>query len=120
MRERLASLGVPCPRNAVVSDVAGVEEFGFPAVLKTTRGGYDGKGVWVVRSAEDCAEAFETAARTGVRILAAELVDFRRELSALVARSPNGQAAAYPIVASTQKDGPSHAVTPPPPTPPPD
>src|SRR3546814_10718637 len=39
MRERLASLGVPCPRNAVVSDVAGIEEFGFPAVLKTTRGG---------------------------------------------------------------------------------
>ncbi|HEY9565730.1 MAG TPA: 5-(carboxyamino)imidazole ribonucleotide synthase [Nocardioides sp.] len=110
MRERLASLGVPCPRNAVVSDVAGVEEFGFPAVLKTTRGGYDGKGVWVVRSAEDCAEAFETAARTGVRILAEELVDFRRELSALVARSPSGQAAAYPIVASTQKDGICHEV----------
>ena len=58
MRERLTELGVPCPRNALVESVAEVEEFGFPCVLKTTRGGYDGKGVWFVRSAEDCAEAF--------------------------------------------------------------
>ncbi|GAB3773798.1 5-(carboxyamino)imidazole ribonucleotide synthase [Nocardioides ginsengisegetis] len=105
MRERLADLGVPCPRNAIVTTVAEVEAFGFPCVLKTTRGGYDGKGVWFARSADDCADAFATAAASGVRILAEELVDFRRELSALVARSPSGQAAAYPVVASTQTDG---------------
>lgn len=110
MRERLTALDIPCPRHALVADVADVEAFGFPAVLKTTRGGYDGKGVWVVRSPADCAEAFETAAASGVRILAEELVDFRRELSALVARSPSGQAAAYPVVASTQKDGICHEV----------
>ncbi|KRF19120.1 phosphoribosylaminoimidazole carboxylase [Nocardioides sp. Soil797] len=110
MRERLTALDIPCPRHALVADVAEVEAFGFPAVLKTTRGGYDGKGVWVVRSAADCVEAFEAAAATGVRILAEELVDFRRELSALVARSPSGQAAAYPVVASTQKDGICHEV----------
>ncbi|WP_240938159.1 5-(carboxyamino)imidazole ribonucleotide synthase [Nocardioides sp. JQ2195] len=110
MRERLTALDIPCPRHALVADVAEVEAFGFPAVLKTTRGGYDGKGVWVVRSVEDCAEAFEAAAASGVQILAEELVDFRRELSALVARSPSGQAAAYPVVASTQKDGICHEV----------
>ncbi|NPC95719.1 5-(carboxyamino)imidazole ribonucleotide synthase [Nocardioides sp. zg-DK7169] len=110
MRERLAALGVPCPRNAIVADVADVEAFGLPCVLKTTRGGYDGKGVWFVRSAEDCAEPFAAAAAAGVRLLAEELVDFRRELSALVARSPSGQAAAYPVVASTQKDGICHEV----------
>ena len=110
MRERLTALGVPCPRHAVVSDVADVEAFGFPCVLKTTRGGYDGKGVWVVRSADECAEPLRTAAETGVRLLAEELVDFRRELSALVARSPSGQAAAYPVVASTQLDGICHEV----------
>ena len=49
--------------------------------------------------------AFEAAAADGVQVLAEELVDFRRELSALVARSPSGQAAAYPVVASTQLDG---------------
>ena len=110
MRARLAELGLPSPRNAVVADVSEVEAFGLPCVLKTTRGGYDGKGVWFVETAEDCAEPFETAARTGVPILAEERVDFRRELSALVARSPSGQAAAYPVVASTQLDGICHEV----------
>jgi 5-(carboxyamino)imidazole ribonucleotide synthase len=110
MRERLAELDVPCPRNAIVGSVADVEAFGFPCVLKTTRGGYDGKGVWVVRSAADAAEPFEAAAATGVRILAEELVDFRRELSAIVARSPSGQAASYPVVQTTQRDGICHEV----------
>ncbi len=110
MRERLTELGVPCPRHAVVEDVEAVAAFGFPCVLKTTRGGYDGKGVWVVRSPEDCTAAFAAASDAGVRVLAEELVDFRRELSALVARSPSGQAAAYPVVASTQLDGICHEV----------
>lgn len=110
MRQRLGELGVPCPRNALVSDPAEVEAFGFPCVLKTTRGGYDGKGVWVVRSRDDTAEPFRVAAEAGVRILAEELVDFRRELSALVVRSPSGQAAAYPVVQTTQLDGICHEV----------
>jgi 5-(carboxyamino)imidazole ribonucleotide synthase len=110
MRERLGALGVPCPRNAVVTSPADVEAFGLPCVLKTTRGGYDGKGVWFVGSVEDCAPAFTAAAASGVRLLAEERVDFRRELSALVARSPSGQAAAYPVVASTQRDGICHEV----------
>jgi 5-(carboxyamino)imidazole ribonucleotide synthase len=63
-----------------------------------------------VRSAADAAEPFEVAARSGVRILAEELVDFRRELSAIVARSPSGQAAAYPVVQTTQRDGICHEV----------
>src|SRR5687767_8545180 len=45
MRSRLTELDVPCPRNALVGSVAEVEAFGFPCVLKRTRGGYDGKGV---------------------------------------------------------------------------
>ncbi|MGZ5400583.1 MAG: 5-(carboxyamino)imidazole ribonucleotide synthase [Nocardioides sp.] len=105
MRERLGALGVPCPRNAVVATVAEVEAFGFPCVLKTTRGGYDGKGVWFVERAAECAGPFAAAEAAGVRLLAEERIDFRRELSALVVRSPSGQAAAYPVVASTQRDG---------------
>ena len=105
MRARLDELGVPCPRHATVSSIADVEEFGFPCVLKTVRGGYDGKGVWFVGSADECVEPFDAAASSGVGLLAEELVDFRRELSALVARSPSGQAAAYPVVESTQRDG---------------
>ncbi|HET9860715.1 MAG TPA: 5-(carboxyamino)imidazole ribonucleotide synthase [Nocardioidaceae bacterium] len=116
MRARLAGLDVPCPRNAVVSDADEVADFaasagGFPVVLKTTRGGYDGKGVWVVGSPQECAVPFATAAAAGVRVLAEEKVDFRRELSALVARSPSGQAAAYPVVESVQRNGVCHEVT---------
>ena len=110
MRARLHHLGVPCPRNEVVADAGEVADFaktvdGFPVVLKTTRGGYDGKGVWVVDGEVDCAPVFEVARRAGVEILAEEKVDFRRELSALVARSPSGQVAAYPVVESVQIDG---------------
>lgn len=105
MREALAKIDVPCPRNAIVETPEQLAAFGFPCIVKTTRGGYDGKGVWLVRDQDEAAEPFETAARAGVRLLAEEYVDFRRELSALVARSPSGQAAAYPVVQSTQVDG---------------
>jgi 5-(carboxyamino)imidazole ribonucleotide synthase len=116
MRSRMADLGVPGPRNRVVADPQQVADFadsvgGFPVVLKATRGGYDGKGVWVVSSAEDSAPAFAAAASSGVRILAEERVDFRRELAALVARSPSGQVAAYPVVESVQRDGVCSEVT---------
>lgn len=103
MRERLGRLGAPCPRNAPVATPDDLERFGFPAVLKTTRGGYDGKGVWVVRSPDDAGvlDAFGA----GRPLLAEELVDFRRELSALVARSPSGAVRSYPVVESRQVGG---------------
>ena len=101
MRMRLGELGVPYPRNTPISSLADLEAFGFPAVVKTTRGGYDGKGVWFVRSPAEADEAFAS----GRVLLAEELVDFRRELSALVARSPSGEVVAYPVVESRQVDG---------------
>jgi 5-(carboxyamino)imidazole ribonucleotide synthase len=113
MRARLDSIDVPSPRHAVVSSVREVPRFaasvgGWPVVLKTTRGGYDGKGVWVVASEEEAAKAFEesaSVATAGARILAEEMVDFARELSVLVARAPSGQTAVYPVVESVQRDG---------------
>ncbi|MFF6971139.1 MULTISPECIES: 5-(carboxyamino)imidazole ribonucleotide synthase [Streptomyces] len=106
MRARLGELGVPCPRNRIVADPADVTAFaaegdGYPVILKTVRGGYDGKGVWVVRSEADAAAPFAA----GVPVLAEEKVDFVRELAANVVRSPHGQAVAYPVVESTQVDG---------------
>jgi 5-(carboxyamino)imidazole ribonucleotide synthase len=106
MRKALSGLGIASPRHSPVGSVADVEQFGFPCVLKTTRGGYDGKGVWFVDGPDDCVAAFES----GREILAEERVDFRRELSALVARSPSGQVAVWPVVASTQRDGICHEV----------
>ncbi len=110
MRVRLSVLGLPCPLFLLLPPDAEealdeLEEFGYPAVLKTTRGGYDGKGVWVVRTPDDAAEVLRDAAADGHEIIAEELVDFRRELSAQVARTPSGQVVAYPVVQSTQVDG---------------
>ncbi|OKJ19007.1 phosphoribosylaminoimidazole carboxylase [Streptomyces sp. CB00316] len=106
MRAKLAEIGAPCPRNRIVSDPADAAAFaeeagGFPVILKTVRGGYDGKGVWVVRSEADAADPF----RAGVPVLAEEKVDFVRELAANIVRSPHGQAVAYPVVESIQVDG---------------
>jgi 5-(carboxyamino)imidazole ribonucleotide synthase len=116
MRARLDDLGVPSPRHALVAGPADVAGFaasvgGFPVVLKTTRGGYDGKGVWVVESAEASLTAFAVAEGSGARVLAEELVDFARELSAVVARAPSGQVAAYAVVESVQRDGVCWEVT---------
>ncbi len=109
MREALTGLGIPCPRFAPVSTLAEVEEFasaGWPVVLKAVRGGYDGRGVWVC---EDAAAAAEVLGH-GVAVFAEEHVPFRRELAALVARSPHGQAASYPVVETVQRDGVCHEV----------
>ncbi len=108
MRARLMQIGVPCPQHREVADPDEVAAFaaevsGWPVVLKTARGGYDGKGVWLIESPADPAVARPFLA--GVPVLAEERVDFVRELSAVVARSPHGQAVAYPVVESVQRTG---------------
>jgi 5-(carboxyamino)imidazole ribonucleotide synthase len=109
MRERLTELGVPCPRWARVSTAADVTAFGdsvgWPVVAKTPRGGYDGKGVKVVTGAGELTAWLERAASEGSGLLLEEKVPFRRELAVLVARSPSGQAAAWPVVETVQTDG---------------
>ncbi|NDU75987.1 5-(carboxyamino)imidazole ribonucleotide synthase [Actinomadura sp. DSM 109109] len=112
MRERLTELGVPCPAYAPVPSPeprAFLETFarehGGPLVLKSTRGGYDGKGVWVVGDADEAAEVAGRLQAEGVDLMVEEHVAFRRELAALVARSPYGQGAAYPIVETVQQGG---------------
>lgn len=105
MRERLTAIGAPCPswrRIASAEDVVEfAEENGWPVVLKAVRGGYDGRGVWVCRSADDAAEVLDT----GVPLMAEAFVPFERELAVLVARSPHGQGVSYPVVETVQRDG---------------
>jgi 5-(carboxyamino)imidazole ribonucleotide synthase len=104
MRDRLSALGLPCPRFAAVCALADVEAFAagsWPVVLKAVSGGYDGKGVWVCESAAAAAEVIDH----GIALMAEEFVPFTRELAALVARSPSGQGAAYPVVQTVQVDG---------------
>ena len=104
MRERLAALGAPVPRWARVGTLADVETFAdgsWPVVAKATRGGYDGRGVWMLSSRDEAA----ALVGTGTPLIVEERVPLRRELAALVARSPFGQVAAYPIVETVQRDG---------------
>jgi 5-(carboxyamino)imidazole ribonucleotide synthase len=101
MRERLAELGAPIPRWRRVAALSDISEFGLPAVAKATTGGYDGRGVWML---DDEAQAAELV-RHGVALIVEERVPLQRELAALVARSPFGQVAAYPVVETVQQDG---------------
>ncbi|KAF0835409.1 5-(carboxyamino)imidazole ribonucleotide synthase [Ornithinibacter aureus] len=109
MRERLTELGIPCPRWTRADDAAEVTAFGdavgWPVVAKTPRGGYDGKGVRLAASADDLADWLERAEAEGTGLLLEERVPFVRELAVLVARSPSGQAAAWPVVETVQTDG---------------
>ena len=105
MRARLAQLGLPVPDWAAVAsvhDLAGfIDAHGGRAVVKTPRGGYDGKGVRVVADARDVADWFDD----DQPLLAEELVEFRRELSQVLARRPSGEVALWPVVESVQRDG---------------
>lgn len=109
MRQSLTNIGVPCPRWRVVSTLDQVTEFAaqvsWPVVLKTSRGGYDGRGVWVIKSSEQAAEVLAIPLAAGAQWLAEEHIDFVQELAAQVARSPHGQAVAYPIARTTQING---------------
>ena len=105
MRARLGELGIPCPAWVAASTPEEVAAFGervgWPVVAKTPRGGYDGKGVRMVGSPEELADWLAE----GGPILLEERVGFSRELAILVARSPSGQAAAWPVVETVQTDG---------------
>ncbi len=105
MRERMAGLGIACPRSAAVAGLDDVLDFadrsGWPVVLKAVTGGYDGKGVWVCNNPDEAA----VVVAHGLDLLAEEHVAFERELAVLVARSPSGQGAVYPVVQTIQRDG---------------
>jgi 5-(carboxyamino)imidazole ribonucleotide synthase len=128
MRRAMGELGIGCPRWRQVRTLGELGEFaaevGWPVVLKAPRGGYDGKGVLVADQLDDARDWCERVRRDEAElarrqeaggafarpafadgILAEEKVPFARELAALVARSPSGQAAAWPIVETVQTDG---------------
>jgi 5-(carboxyamino)imidazole ribonucleotide synthase len=109
MRRKLEALGAPIPRFTAVTSIDDVDAFaariGGPVVIKTVRGGYDGRGVVLARDLAHAREVVEGYLAEAVPILLEERVSMRRELSALVARSPFGQGAAWPIVETVQRDG---------------
>lgn len=112
MRRRLTDLGIQCPPWQVAHTAAQVAAFGaehgWPIIAKTPRGGYDGKGVMVVEQPSDLDGWLEQVGRPGPLadgVLLEVKVPFRRELAVMVARSPSGQAAAWPLVETVQTGG---------------
>ncbi len=112
MRARMAELGIAGPAWAPLTDAhagedpqaalaAFGEQHGWPVVLKAARGGYDGKGVWFVHSLDDA----QPVLKSGTALLVEQAVPLARELAAVVARSPFGQGAAWPVVETVQQDG---------------
>jgi 5-(carboxyamino)imidazole ribonucleotide synthase len=112
MRQRLEALGAPVPRYTGISSIEELEELDAfaarvdaPLVVKAVRGGYDGRGVRMARDLEHARGIARDYLSDGVPVLVEERVELRRELSALVARSPFGQGAAWPVVETEQRDG---------------
>lgn len=87
---------------------AAVSRFGTPCVLKTAMGGYDGKGQWVIRSADEIEEAYETLSRAKVQLVLEQFIRFDKELSVIAARSPQGEIKAFPAAENIHVDNILH------------
>jgi 5-(carboxyamino)imidazole ribonucleotide synthase len=116
MRAALVAAGIPVPAHLIVeagpvgavpaAAAAEIDAFGathgWPLVLKTARGGYDGKGVWPV---DDMAQVTAVTAPLTGRLLVEEMVPLEAELAVMVARRPSGQTVTWPAVETAQVDG---------------
>jgi 5-(carboxyamino)imidazole ribonucleotide synthase len=105
-------LGIPTPRYHIVNSLESlckaVEDLGCPVVTKTTTEGYDGKGQFVIRSPEQCEQAWLSIGQTanGPRELIVEaFVHFRRELSIIAVRALNDDMSVYPLTENVHQDG---------------
>jgi 5-(carboxyamino)imidazole ribonucleotide synthase len=100
-------LGIGVPAFETVDDRAGLERavgvVGLPAVLKTRRGGYDGKGQRVLRQPRDLDEAWDAIG--DVPLILEQLIAFQRELSIVAVRGVDGATACYPLVENEHHDG---------------
>lgn len=109
MRRKLGDLGAPVPAFAEVTWAEDVVKFGaehgWPVVIKAVRGGYDGRGVWITDDSDEAERIVTQQLDRGVSLLVEEKVEMRRELSAMVARSPFGQGATWPVVETVQRHG---------------
>ncbi|HLR48647.1 MAG TPA: 5-(carboxyamino)imidazole ribonucleotide synthase [Corynebacterium sp.] len=109
MRERLAELGAPLPRFAAIESAEDAHEFwtltNGQVCLKARRGGYDGKGVWFPKDESELIALVSDLTRRSVALMAEEKVALARELSVLVARTPSGDVATWPLTESVQRNG---------------
>jgi 5-(carboxyamino)imidazole ribonucleotide synthase len=102
--ERLA---IPLPGYVAVTTLAdlraAVDRLGLPAILKTRRLGYDGKGQAVIRAGDDLAAVWESLG--GAPCVLEQRISLRRELSVLAVRGRDGETAFYPLTENVHRDG---------------
>ena len=97
MREKLKSF--PSPKFQIVTTIDQVTE--FPVIAKAISGGYDGRGVWKVNSAQELGDLLQQMPK----LLVEELIEFDYEIAVMVARSPHGQATTWAPTQTVQKNG---------------
>jgi len=115
MRAVLAGAGIPVPAHVVLElgpehgPATALDEidrfahtYGWPLILKSARGGYDGKGVWPV---DDAAHAAAVLAPFSGTLLVEEMVPFSAELAVMVARRPSGETVTWPATETAQVGG---------------
>ena len=108
-RAELSAIGLPSPAFANVETAEDVIAFGtdhgWPVVLKASRGGYDGRGVWMIDRPDDVSAVFAEATAAGLTLLVEERVPLDLELAVLTARRPNGDIAIWEPIETVQRDG---------------
>ena len=112
-KDFLTGLGLTCAPYAPVNSLAdlhtAIDQIGTPAILKTTRLGYDGKGQARLKTAEDAADAF--AGMNGAASVLEGFIAFTHEVSVIAARGLDGSVAAYDPGENVHKDGILHTTT---------
>ena len=91
-KELLDKKGIPVPAYKKVDTKACLESFGFPVIQKARKGGYDGKGVVLLKTKDDLSKAIEAES------FIEELVDIQKEIAVMVARNIEGEISCYPVV----------------------
>jgi 5-(carboxyamino)imidazole ribonucleotide synthase len=108
-RAELSEIGLPTPAFRDVETVDDVVQFAaehaWPVVIKASRGGYDGRGVWIARDAGEAARIVDEAHAAGLVLLAEERLDLDMELAVLTARRPNGDIVVWEPIETVQRDG---------------
>ncbi len=91
-KEVLYKNGIPVPKFHKVETPECLEKFGFPVVQKARKGGYDGRGVVILKDKKDLDRAIKSESYIE------EFVDIEKELAVMVARNVNGEIKCYPVV----------------------
>ncbi len=106
-KEMLKNQGIPVPRFEIVSSLeelnTAVKTFSIPLIVKTLKGGYDGKGNLVIHGDQDLEKAKEMLLSRG-ELLVEEYIDFDKEVSIMAARDLSGNIVTYPVVENEHED----------------